>query len=236
LAAWDPVTQQEVWRVQHPGPWNGGILSTGGGLVFQGNAKGELVAYGARAGEKLWGFDAQTGIVAAPVSYSVNGKQYVSVVAGWGGIFPLITGELSHKSGSQRNISRVLTFSLDGDKALPPTAEEVSRVPSPPDLVDAQDMTMVAKGKTVYSEWCGACHGDRAVSGGVTPDLRYSGFLHSDAWYQVVLDGLLTERGMVGFSADLSREDARAIRAYLVTEAQLTRKKLTSDKNENENE
>lgn len=230
LAAWDPVAQKEVWRVQHPGAWNGGILSTAGRLVFQGNAKGELVAYNAGTGEQLWNFDAQTGIVAPPVTYSVDGKQYVTVVAGWGGIFPLITGELSHKSGKQRNISRVLTFSLDGAQTLPPKPVAKVAVPQPPELADTNDMEMVAKGRAIYGDWCSACHGDRVVSGGVTPDLRYSAFLHSDAWYQVVLDGILKDRGMAGFSADLSKEDARAVRAYLVTEAQLTRRKLTGDR------
>src|SRR5690606_8420272 len=81
LIAWDPVTQSERWRVPHPGPWNGGLLSTGGGLVFQGNAAGNFVAYSAADGSELWSFHAQTGIIAPPITYTVNGEQYVAVLA-----------------------------------------------------------------------------------------------------------------------------------------------------------
>ncbi|MGB0188972.1 MAG: PQQ-dependent dehydrogenase, methanol/ethanol family, partial [Aequoribacter sp.] len=79
ITAWDPVTQTEKWRVQHPNMWNGGLLSTAGNLVFQGNAEGEFVAYTADSGERLWSSYAQTGVVAGPVTYTVDGEQYVAV-------------------------------------------------------------------------------------------------------------------------------------------------------------
>ena len=85
LAAWDPVEQKEKWRVQHAGVLNGGVLSTAGNLVFQGNGEGFVNAYNASNGEKLWEFAAQTGVVAPPVSYAVDGHQYITVSAGWGG-------------------------------------------------------------------------------------------------------------------------------------------------------
>ena len=77
LKAWDPVTQTEKWSVEHPGAWNGGVLSTAGNLVFQGNVGGEFVAYNAADGTKLWSFPAQTGIVAAPATYAIGDEQYV---------------------------------------------------------------------------------------------------------------------------------------------------------------
>ena len=110
-----------------PGPWNGGLLSTAGNLVFQGTAAGEFVAYRASDGAKLWSFPAQTGIIAAPMTYTVDGRQYVSVVVGWGGVFPLVTGELAYKSGRLPNRSRVLTFALDGKAALPAVERRPSR-------------------------------------------------------------------------------------------------------------
>src|SRR5262249_55843569 len=120
LVAWDPVAQKQIWEAQRPGPWNGGVLSTAGTLVFEGVASGHFEAYRAGDGRKLWSFDAQTGVMAGPVSYTVKGQQYVAVAAGWGGVFPLITGEIAFKSGRVRNISRVLAFKLNGKAILPP--------------------------------------------------------------------------------------------------------------------
>jgi quinohemoprotein ethanol dehydrogenase len=85
LLAWDPVAQKERWRVPYKTIWNGGLLSTAGNLVFQGTADGRFVAYSADRGEKLWEVTVGTGIIAAPVTYEVDGVQYVSVMAGWGG-------------------------------------------------------------------------------------------------------------------------------------------------------
>lgn len=217
LAAWDPVAQEEVWRVQHAGPWNGGVLSTAGNLVFQGTAAGELAAYSADEGEKLWSFDAQTGVIAPPVTYSVGGEQYVTVVAGWGGIFPLLTGEVSHRSGKQINISRVLTFKLGGSAQLPEVEAVSSIVPEPP--ADVGDADQVVLGKSLFDPYCSSCHGSAAVGGGVIPDLRYSALLHGDGWYEVVLNGAFSEKGMVGFGEELSREDAAAVRAYVIQQA-----------------
>src|SRR5580704_12256450 len=124
LKAWDPVTQKEVWRVEQPGAWNGGVLSTAGGLVFEGNAAGTFNAYSADKGAPLWSFAAQTGVIAAPMSYAVGGQQYVAVVVGWGGTFALAGGEVARKGTLAQNRSRVLAFRIGGTAKLPP--------PSPP--------------------------------------------------------------------------------------------------------
>jgi quinohemoprotein ethanol dehydrogenase len=108
LVAWDPLQQKPAWVVERPGPWNGGTLSTAGNLVFEGTAAGNFEADHAGTGEKLWSFAAQTGVMAGPITYAVDGEQYVAVLAGWGGVFPLATGEVSFKSGRVRNISRIL--------------------------------------------------------------------------------------------------------------------------------
>jgi glucose dehydrogenase len=72
LVAWDPVAGRRVWSVPMPLPWNGGVLSTAGGLVFQGNGTGEFAAYAADSGRKLWSVNLGSGIVAAPVTYRIR--------------------------------------------------------------------------------------------------------------------------------------------------------------------
>ncbi len=219
LSAWDPAQQKEIWRVDRTSPVNGGVLSTAGNLVFEGTARGNLEAFRADTGEKLWSAETQSGVVAAPVSYTVDGEQYVAVLAGWGGVFPLATGEIALKSGRKQNVSRMLAFKLGGDAKLPQLAELPRRELKPP-RPTASEVT-VRKGESLYQRYCSSCHGDVAVSGGVLPDLRYSGTLASDQWFDVVLRGMLKEFGMVSFDKELSHEDAASIRAYVILRANL---------------
>lgn len=215
LLAWDPVAQKEVWRVEHAGPWNGGVLSTAGNLVFQGTAAGDFVAYSADSGEKLWSMPVQTGVVAPAVTYSIAGEQYITLAVGWGGALTLVAGEVAHRSGKQRNISRLLTFKLGGEALLPEDNYQAPQLPVVEEL-QVTDDTILA-GKARFQRYCSACHGDVAVSGGVIPDLRYSPMLMSEqAFKAVVLDGVLKDRGMISFAAELSAEDAEAMRAYLI--------------------
>jgi len=226
LVAWDPVRQKQAWAINRPGPWNGGTLSTAGNLVFEGTAGGNFEAYRADTGEKLWSFTAQTGVMAGPVSYTVNGEQYVAVLAGWGGVFPLITGEISFASGHIRNISRVLVFKLGGKASLPPAPEAETPVLNPP--ASQASAATVQHGEQLYQRYCQVCHGDVAVSGGVLPDLRYSGALDGDQWFYVVLGGVLKGDGMVSFSKELSREDAAAIRSYVIFRANQSKQEQTA--------
>jgi alcohol dehydrogenase (cytochrome c)/quinohemoprotein ethanol dehydrogenase len=222
LAAWDPVQQKQAWAIDRPGPWNGGTLATAGNLVFEGTAGGRFEAYRADTGEKLWSFDAQTGVIAGPVTYTVNGEQYVAVLAGWGGVLPLAAGEVAFKSGHVRNVSRMLAFKIGGKATLPPLPPlEVPRLNPPPSTASAAE---IQHGESVFQRYCSACHGDVAVSGGVLPDLRYSEFLKNDLWFQVVRDGLLQSQGMVGFGKEVSREDAAAVRSYVIFRAHQTLK------------
>jgi alcohol dehydrogenase (cytochrome c)/quinohemoprotein ethanol dehydrogenase len=217
LSAWDPAQQKEVWRVDRTSPANGGVLSTAGNLVFEGTAQGNLEGYRADTGEKLWSAETQSGVVAAPMSYTVDGEQYVAVLVGWGGVFPLATGEVALKSGRTQNISRMLAFKLGGEAKLPPLPEPPPRALKPPKST-AGNLT-VGKGEGLYQRYCSSCHGDVAVSGGVLPDLRYSSTLASDQWFEVVLRGMLKQSGMVAFDKELSHEDAGSIRAYVIFRA-----------------
>ncbi len=218
LMAWDPVKQKEVWRVEHGGPWNGGTLSTAGNLVFQGNRNGELVAYDATNGDKLWSTKVHTGIIAAPISYTIDGEQYIAVMAGWGGIVPLLLGELSHNDdGPIANRSRVLVYKLGGTKKLPePEPVTLTALDLPPQF----GVESIQAGASTYARYCSGCHGDTAVSGGVLPDLRHSvAITNQDVWEKIILEGALTQNGMVSFAKELSPQDSEAIRAYVVSRA-----------------
>jgi quinohemoprotein ethanol dehydrogenase len=218
LLAWDPVNQKEVWRANYLGPWNGGVLTTAGNLVVQGNAAGDFSVYRADTGQKLWSTPAQTPVMAAPITYEIKGEQYIAVQTGWGGAYPLLQGQDSGKSGNERNVSRMLVFKLGATASLPPLLPEAKLVLDPPSA--RADAATVASGAALYGQFCGACHGEAAVGGGVVPDLRTSPFIHVDAWYSIVLDGALQQGGMAAFRPVLDRAQATAIRAYVVNRAQ----------------
>ena len=207
LIAWDPAAQEERWRVDYRGLWNGGLLSTGGGLVFQGIATGEFRAYDAADGSQLWSYPVQTGAIAAPVTYSVDGEQYVALMAGWGGVYGLLAGTVENRS-------RLLVFKLDGTDELPPE-EDFARVLDPPAL--DIDTAAAARGGELYGRYCTTCHG----GGTVLPDLKYSAALDREsAWLAVMKDGVLEPNGMVSFAPVLSEEEMLAIRQFIVARAQ----------------
>jgi len=220
LVAWDPVRQKQAWAVERPGPWNGGTLATAGNLVFEGTAAGRFEAWRADAGEKVWSFDAQTGVMAGPITYTVKGEQYVAVLAGWGGVFPMVTGEVSFKSGRTRNISRMLAFKLDARTTLPnpPPLEEPVLNPPPSTATAAQ----IHHGEAVYQRFCSGCHGDVTVSGGLLPDLRYSTALANERWFKIVRDGAYQSLGMVSFGKEVSQQDAEDVRSYVIFRANET--------------
>jgi quinohemoprotein ethanol dehydrogenase len=201
LLAYDPVLQKVRWKVQHDYFWNGGTLATGGGLVFQGTADGFFTAYDAFTGAQLWRFNAGLGIVAAPISYSVRGIQYVSVVVGYGGSNS--AGNLMNagwKYGAQTR--RLLTFRLDGKAVLPPMHPADFKIhPADDDLSAKLDTDAAARGERMFSVNCGGCHGLSVISAGApAPDLRESrAALDPKALFSIVHDGLLLPRGMPRF-------------------------------------
>jgi alcohol dehydrogenase (cytochrome c)/quinohemoprotein ethanol dehydrogenase len=218
LVAWDPVAQKARWTVQHPGPANGGTLSTAGNLVFQGTAGGEFRAYAADTGKQLWSFPTQTGVVAGPATYSVDGAQYVAILAGWGGVWDLMAGVLAGKSGPVRNVSRLLVFKLDGAAELPPLTPQSLTVLDPPPATGEPEQ--IADGARSYGNSCSGCHGDAAVAGGLVVDLRRSAVINSpQLWQQIVHDGILKERGMVAWSANMTPAQIESIRLYVIKRA-----------------
>ncbi len=219
LLAWDPLKKAVAWRHKHAGVSNGGALSTAGGLVFQGSSKGVFNAFDAQDGSVKWSFPADTGIIAAPVSYQVDGEQFVAIVVGWGGVFSLGQGDITKAYADVRNNSRVLVFKLGGKAKLPSSAAYQENFVAPPEQTAAPEQ--IAAGKVLFNQYCAACHGARAIGGGLIQDIRYGGALHSaELWNQVVLDGLFATKGMAGFDSVLNEQQAAQIRAYVIAVAQ----------------
>jgi quinohemoprotein ethanol dehydrogenase len=218
LIAWDPVTQKLVWEVPTFGGWNGGVLATGGDLVFQGQIDGRFSAYEARHGKELWHFAAQDALLAAPISYLVGGKQYVSVVVGMTGtaaIDPRSLGGLVFDYRTQKR--RVLTFALDSNAELPPAPPAVIQAAPDPDY--KPDAALAATGAAIFGFNCGICHGPGAVSGGTAPDLRSSDIPSAaDSFHAVVRDGTRVAAGMPSFK-DMTESDIAAIRQYIRSRA-----------------
>ncbi|MGJ8563341.1 MAG: PQQ-dependent dehydrogenase, methanol/ethanol family [Alphaproteobacteria bacterium] len=218
LLAWDPVTQKEAWAFEHKGPWNGGVLSTGGDLVFQGTADAHFAAYNAATGERVWRFFTQTGIVAAPVSYAIDGEQYVAVAAGYGGSYVLGFGGVM-PSGSDFNSGRVLVFKLGAKEILPTPESEAAMDYELPEPVSVSE-EVFAKGKQAYANSCSICHGDQAYASGLTPNLRFSGVTKdAELWQEVIRGGMLAENGMPNFSKQYDTETVEGIRAYVIAQA-----------------
>src|SRR5208282_1335549 len=111
----------------------------------QGNAAGDIAAYRAGTGEKLWSMFAQSPVMAAPMTYMVNGEQYIAVLSGWGGAYPLLQGKQSDQSGNERNVSRLLVFKLGAKGELPALPPEPKLVIDPPR--DSASPAQVAAGK-----------------------------------------------------------------------------------------
>jgi quinohemoprotein ethanol dehydrogenase len=216
LLAWDPVKQQAAWRAPSPTASNGGVLATAGNLVFEGRADGMFTAYRATDGKQLWQFDAGTGIVAPPVTYSVDGTQYVSVMAGWGG-----SPALFNTPGSgpvKPGYGRILTFTIGGTATLNPPAFGHKDPPPMPTLKVSASPQMVREGGLLFNNHCGGCHGINAVAGPL-PDLRYSDASTLEGIDSIVLGGERASLGMPSFQKILNQAQVREIQAYIVSRA-----------------
>ncbi len=217
LLAWNPVTQKPAWpagKVTYKHPLNGGVLSTAGNLVFIGTTDGRVVAYSADKGEQLWEVAAQTGIIAPPVTYTVKGEQYVTVMAGWGGVLGVIGGDIA-AAAKVKSIARVLTFKLGGKAVLPPLPPD-SPIPAPPPLVASEQV--IQGGRMLYTAYCSTCHGGAAVGGGVIADLRRLNQNQHEAFVSIVQNGIAS-KGMPSYAGVLKEDEIRAIQAYVIKRA-----------------
>ncbi len=219
LLAWDPIAQEARWSVEHRSAWNGGVLSTAGGLVFQGQLDGTFTAYDAANGDQKWQYNVKSGAASGPGTYEIDGEQYVTITTGWGSAYGLVVGlDLDNAAPT---LGKVVTFKLGATGTIPePDAVAIERKPAADPFGDA---AMLDIGRIQYHRNCQVCHGSLAISSGILPDLRWSAISgNADAWNTVVMDGTLSENGMVSFSDYITAEESEAIRAYVTTRAHET--------------
>jgi len=215
LVAWDPVKQKQAWRIEVPTNVSGGVMASAGGLVLQGRIDNLFNAYDAKTGKLLWSFDTKAPAIAPPISYEVDGRQYVTVLTGSGGSL-VLKGDVykQYAVGYREQARRVLTFVLDGKASLPPATPYRFEPVADPDYVSRPESEQ--RGFGLYSQTCVMCHGrDGDASGGNAPDLRASPLiLEPGQFVAVVKDGTLRQQGMPRFD-DLSPAMVEEIRAYL---------------------
>lgn len=216
LLAWDPIEQELRWSSELGPPSGGGVLSTAGNLLFQGNGLARLQAFNATSGDVLWSVDVQTQAMAAPITYAIDGEQYLAVAVGFGGGAASEAGTFTH-GWRIPNLSRVLVYKLGGEATLPPVPPRDLALAKPLPVTASVDV--LEHGKVIYQRHCSYCHGDAMRTGGLTPDLRYSTSAVHDIWQDIVRGGALEARGMVSFARFVDESDAEAIRQYVLMEA-----------------
>ena len=218
LIAWDPVKQQAAWTKEQISPWNGGTLTTAGNLVFQGTADGRFIAYNASTGEQLWEAPTGTGVIAAPSTYLVDGKQYVSIAVGWGGVYGL-----AQRATDRQGPGTVYTFAVGGKAPAP------AFVKYQMDKLVAgvkYDPAHVPTGTALYVSNCVFCHGVPGVDrGGNIPNLGYMDAGYIENLDKFVFKGPATERGMPDFTGKLSMDDVQKIKAFIQGTADAIRPK-----------
>lgn len=208
LIAWDPVNRKQAWSHEYVSPWNGGTLSTAGGLVFEGSADARLIAFNAKTGEKLWDTPTGTGVVAAPITYELDGKQYISVAAGWGGVYGLAEG-----ASPTTATGTVYTYVLNGKAKMPEFAKfQVGSL-----LTGVKyDPKDVEAGTGLYIANCVFCHGVPAVNkGGNLPNLGYVDKAIIDNLDKFIFNGPFTSMGMPDFTGKLTQDDVEKLKAFI---------------------
>jgi quinohemoprotein ethanol dehydrogenase len=212
LLAWDPVNQKVAWKFPDGGP-DGGTMATPD-LVFQGTRTGYFNVHDARTGEKLKSIFTGTGIMAAPTTYSIDGEQYVVVMAGYGGAET--SGYLPDAAFFQyENKGRIIAFKLGGGETPLPPKQKHIEAPAPPDIKIKEDL--IKRGAALYEFYCDICHGkfgDRHTS--QHPDLSKLPEAKHMLFNDILLKGILAQNGMANFSNSLSEADVEAIHHFLL--------------------
>jgi mono/diheme cytochrome c family protein len=213
LLAWDPLARAPRWVIDYPFTINGGTLTTAGNLVFQGGADGFLRAFTADAGDLLWQVDLGVGIMAPPVTYELDGTQYLSVLVGWGGSAGLIG---PNDSGTYKGEGRLWTFRLGGDTNIVPVQGQP--LPELSEIPFNNDPELLARGEDQYVGHCMLCHGAGGASGGSLADLRYAAPATYDIIHSIVREGAYSGLGMPNLGEFVSAEDLEAIKNWLLSQ------------------
>ena len=213
LVAWDPVKKQRAWEVHHNKPSNGGILSTEGDLVFQGTWDGTFAAYDAYNGDKLWQYKSDSAVLAGPVTYELDGDQYIAVAQGSGGTVMITVGDELQRNKVNQN--KLLVFKRGNFNNTQAHIEDELTTIRPLGRQANKDPEVIAYGESLYHNNCASCHGINALSNYVVPNLRYMSEQTHEEFATIVLGGSRTHKGMIGFYETLSLEDVNAIHTYL---------------------
>jgi quinohemoprotein ethanol dehydrogenase len=225
LRAWDPVANKVAWEIDTSGQWTGqmnalwnggGVMTTSGNLVFQGQSTGALNIYRATDGHPIAAIDVGTSIMAAPMTYKLDGVQYVAVMAGFGGALGGVhpVGTAAHRYG---NAGRIVAFKLDGG-AIPKPAELHRETSVPRPAVErfgsARD---IEAGNALMKRNCARCHANEGP--GAIPDLRWMSAQTHQQFEDIVLKGVRAEKGMGSFAGLITPAQAQQIRAAVVESA-----------------
>lgn len=210
VTAIDVKTNKIVWQKQWDDLAYSGVLTTSGDLVFVGHNDGRIIAYDATNGEQLWEFMTDAGANAPPMTYEVDGKQYISIFSGGNSL-----------AGTQHG-DKIYTFSLEGQYA---TLEDVpdDGINSSPffkdtDNENGQGQTeapegdaVVQEGLKIYENNCLACHGAEGVGGHNGPKLNNLDWTKEELIAQVKNGS----GNMPPFEGSLSEEEINAVVEYL---------------------
>ncbi len=208
LVAWDVANNRIAWSIPQPGIFNGGTMATGGNLVFQGTNDGKFHAFSANDGRELWSYPMQNGMLAAPISYAIGGKQYVTIITGFRSSYAN-----SPNWDYRQQQRRVLTFALGAARKLPKFTPV--DVPIADDAGFTVDAAKAKIGSGIYNTSCVICHGVGMAAGGAAPDLRKAPIpLDANAFNAVLHDGALMARGMPAFG-NLTPDEIEGLRHYI---------------------
>ncbi|MEM7361209.1 MAG: PQQ-dependent dehydrogenase, methanol/ethanol family [Pseudomonadota bacterium] len=211
LIAYDPVNQEEVWGVDQPHHYNGGLLSTANGLLMQGDAEGKFSIRNASTGEVLWDYNVRSGAIASPVSYLVDGEQYISLAVGWGGG----QGQIG-KAVDQLHPGTLYTWKLGGTATAPATKATLDK-PITSLETDASELD-IGRGYDLFLNVCSGCH-SLGTGGGAIPDLTRSADPIFELYQQILREGLLAKQGMPNLGEMLSQQEVENIRDYVLYHA-----------------
>ncbi|MDP6377642.1 MAG: PQQ-dependent dehydrogenase, methanol/ethanol family [Pseudomonadales bacterium] len=207
LGAFDPLTGRYEWRHRLDSVFNGGVLATTTGLLFQGEGNGQFVARSTESGQPIWRFDAVGSFSSSLISYQIDDVQYLAT---------MITGNRSIDLPGT-----LLVFKLGGTQQM--DVEEVTELEIPPQPEVEVTVESYTEGDSLYHMHCATCHRGIGIPSIVAtapaPDLRAMTQATHAQYNAIVLEGMREDVGMPGFSGTLDEADADAIRDFLVIQA-----------------